>query len=97
VIMGANPHASQGSLMACPDFLGRISTLRRRGGRAVVIDPGRTGTPERADEWVRIRPGTDAALLMAWVHVLFEEDLAAPGRLAEVTTGPDEVGGSLPP
>src|SRR5262249_53662483 len=91
VIMGANPHASQGSLMACPDFLGRISALRRRGGRAVVIDPRRTGTAERADEWVPIRPGTDAALLMAWVHVLFGEELAAPGRLAALTSGIDEV------
>jgi anaerobic selenocysteine-containing dehydrogenase len=91
VIMGANPHASQGSLMACPDFLGRISALRRRGGKAVVIDPRRTGTAERADEWVPIRPGTDAALLMAWVHVLFDEGLAAPGRLALLATGIDEV------
>src|SRR5215510_723313 len=76
VVMGANPHASQGSLMACPDFLGRLAALRKRGGRAIVIDPRRTGTAERADEWVPIRPGTDAALLMAWVHVLFEEGLA---------------------
>jgi anaerobic selenocysteine-containing dehydrogenase len=91
VIMGANPHASQGSLMACPDFLGRLAALRRRGGKAVVIDPRRTGTAARADEWVPIRPGTDAALLMAWVHVLFEERLANPGRLAALTNGIDEV------
>src|SRR5262245_35610375 len=89
--MGANPHASQGSLMACPDFLGRLGELRRRGGKAVVIDPRRTGTAHRADEWVPIRPGTDAALLMAWVHVLFEEQLADPGRLAELTNGIDEL------
>ncbi len=91
VIMGANPHASQGSLMACPDFLGRITALRKRGGKAVVIDPRRTGTAERADEWVPIRPGTDAALLMAWVNVLFADDLVRPGRLADFTDGIDEV------
>jgi anaerobic selenocysteine-containing dehydrogenase len=91
VIMGANPHASQGSLVACPDFLGRLSELRRRGGKAVVIDPRRTGTAHRANEWVPIRPGTDAALLMAWVHVLFQEDLVNPGRLAALTNGIDEV------
>jgi anaerobic selenocysteine-containing dehydrogenase len=91
VIMGANPHASQGSLMACPDFLGRLAALRRRGGKAVVIDPRRTGTAQRADEWIPIRPGTDAALLMAWVHVLFEEGLVRPGRLADLTDGIDEV------
>jgi molybdopterin-dependent oxidoreductase-like protein len=91
VIMGANPHASQGSLMACPDFLGRLADLRARGGKAVVIDPRRTGTAQRADEWVAIRPGTDAALLMAWVHVLFEEGLVGPGRLADLTNGIDDV------
>src|SRR4029453_13655787 len=91
VIMGANPHASQGSLIACPDFLGRLGDLRRRGGKAVVIDPRRTGTARRAHEWVPIRPGTDAALLMAWVHVLFEEQLVRPGRLAALTSGIDDV------
>src|SRR5262245_19877046 len=91
VIMGANPHASQGSLMACPDFLGRLAALRQRGGRATVIDPRRTGTAQRADEWVPIRPGTDAALLMAWVHVLFEENLVRPGALAALTNGIAEV------
>src|SRR5262249_24126843 len=91
VIMGANPHASQGSLMACPDFLGRLAALRRRGGKAVVIDPRRTGTAQRADEWIPIRPRTHAALLMAWGHVLFEEGLRPPGRPAALPAGLDEV------
>jgi anaerobic selenocysteine-containing dehydrogenase len=91
VIMGANPHASQGSLMACPDFVGRLTALRARGGKSVVIDPRRTGTAERADEWVAIRPGTDAALLMAWVNVLFADGLVRPGRLADFTDGIDAI------
>jgi len=91
MIMGANPHASQGSLLACPDVMGRIRDIRERGGKVVVIDPRRTGTAERADEWVPIRPGTDAALMLAWAHVLFEEDLVTPGRLADFTSGIDRV------
>jgi anaerobic selenocysteine-containing dehydrogenase len=91
VVMGANPHASQGSLLAAPDILGRFDAIRARGGKVVVIDPRRTGTAERADEWIPIRPGTDAALLMAWVHVLFDEGLASPGRLADLARGVDEV------
>ncbi len=81
VAMGANPQASQGSLLACPDVLGRLDAIRARGGKVVVVDPRRTGTAERADEWLAIRPGGDAALLMAWANVLFEEGLVALGHL----------------
>src|SRR5580700_10898274 len=79
VIMGANPQASQGSLLACPDLLGQIDRIRDAGGRTIVVDPRRTGTAERADEWIPIVPGTDAALLMAVVHVLFAEGLVDLG------------------
>lgn len=75
VVMGANPHASQGSLFSCPDILGEIDGIRERGGRTIVIDPRRTGTAERADEWIPIIPGMDAAFLLAIVHVLDEEGL----------------------
>src|SRR5262245_51079785 len=91
VVMGANPHASQGSLLAAPDLLGRLDAIRARGGEVIVIDPRRTGTADHADEWVAIRPGTDAALLLAVAQVLFAEDRVRPGRLAAMTNGIDEV------
>jgi anaerobic selenocysteine-containing dehydrogenase len=80
VVMGANPHASQGSLMACPDVMGEIDKIRDRGGQVVVVDPRRTGTAERADEWLPITPGTDAAFLLAVAQVLFDEDLVRVDR-----------------
>jgi anaerobic selenocysteine-containing dehydrogenase len=55
IVMGANPHASQGSLLAAPDLLSRLGAIRARGGKVVVIDPRRTGTAKHADEWVAIR------------------------------------------
>jgi anaerobic selenocysteine-containing dehydrogenase len=92
LMLGANPLASNGSLMTAPDMRGRLRALRARGGRLVVIDPRRTRTAEEADEHHFIRPGTDALLLFALVHVLFDEDLAAPDeRLAAITEGIDEV------
>ncbi len=91
VVMGANPHASQGSLLAAPDLLSRLDAIRARGGKVVVIDPRRTGTAQHADEWLPIRPGTDAALLLAVAQVLFEEGRVRPGRLAAFTNGIDEV------
>lgn len=91
VVMGANPEASKGSLLACPDLLGQIDAIRGRGGRTIVIDPRRTGTAERADEWIPILPGTDAALLMAVVHVLFRDDLVDLGSVAHLLQGVDEL------
>lgn len=78
VIMGANPAASQGSLLAAPNVMSLIGGIRKRG-KVIVIDPVRTLTAARADEWLPIVPGTDAALLLAVAHTLFEEGLIKPG------------------
>jgi anaerobic selenocysteine-containing dehydrogenase len=92
LMLGANPLASNGSLMTAPDIRGRLRALRARGGKLVVVDPRRTRTAREADEHVTIRPGTDAALLFALVHVLFDEDLAMPGeRLAGLSSGIEAV------
>lgn len=91
VILGGNPQASQGSLLACPDVLGEIERIQARGGKVVVVDPRRTGTADVADEWVPIVPGTDAALLLAMVQVLFADDLVDLGDLADLVEGLDEL------
>src|SRR3954451_14865807 len=91
IIMGGNPQASQGSLLACADILGEIDGIRERGGKVVVIDPRRTGTADRADEWVPIVPGTDAAFLLAICHVLFVDGLVDLGDVADIVNGVDEV------
>lgn len=91
LLLGANPLVSNGSLMTAPNMRDRLRHLRQRGGKIVVIDPYRTRTAEEANEHHFIRPGSDAAFLFALVHTLFKEGLVAPGRLAEYTTGIDEV------
>jgi len=91
LMLGANPLASNGSLLTAPDMRGRLKALRARGGKLVVVDPRRSRTAEVADEHVPIRPGTDALLLFALVHVLFAEGLTAPGRLAELADGIEAV------
>ena len=75
LMLGANPAASNGSLMTAPDARGRLQAIRDRGGRVVVIDPKRTRSAKLADEHVWIRPGSDALLLFALVHVVLDEDL----------------------
>lgn len=91
LILGANPLASNGSLLTAPNMRGRIRDLRARGGKVVVIDPRRSRTAEEADEHHFIKPGADAHLLLAMVNVIFEEGLASPGRLSEHLNGLDEV------
>ncbi|MDA2890592.1 molybdopterin-dependent oxidoreductase [Mycolicibacterium sp. BiH015] len=90
VVMGANPAASQGSLLAAPDVMGLIGAIRKRG-RVVVIDPVKTATADRADEWLPITPGTDAALLLAISHTLFDEGLANLGSLEPYLDGVEVV------
>lgn len=91
VIMGANPQASNGSLLAFPDLIGEATRIRERGGRTIVVDPRRTGTADKADEWIPIVPGTDAALLLAVVNVLDEEGLVRLGSVDGRVQGLDEV------
>lgn len=73
LVVGANPMASNGSLMTVPDFPNRVRELRARGGRMVVLDPRRTETAKVADEHHFVRPGTDAWVLLAMLHVLMTE------------------------
>ena len=89
IAMGANPQASQGSLLACPDLMGEIDAIQERGGEVIVIDPRRTGTADRASEWLPITPGTDAAFLLAVVHVLFADDSVDLGTVADLIEGVD--------
>jgi anaerobic selenocysteine-containing dehydrogenase len=88
LVLGANPLASNGSLMTAPDVRGRLRAIRARGGKIVVVDPRRTRTAKEADEHLFIRPGTDALLLFALVHVIFDEGLDTP---VEHLAGLDEV------
>ncbi len=96
VIMGANPAASQGSLLAAPDVMGLIDGIRKRG-KVIVIDPVRTRTAARADEWLPIVPGTDAALLLAVAYTLFDEGLANPGPHVDGVDTMRRVAAEWPP
>ncbi len=91
MVMGANPHASQGSLLAAPDLLGRFEKIVKRGGEVIVVDPRRTGTCRSASEWMPIRPAGDAALMLAMCQVLFAEDLVDLGAMDGRVNGVDEL------
>lgn len=94
VIFGGNPMASNGSLWTVPDFPQRLRELQKRGGRLVVVDPRRTETARVADEHHFVRPGTDAAVLLAMLHTLFAEGLTRP---ASYVDGVDAVRAAVEP
>ena len=87
LILGANPLASNGSLMTAPGMSRRLRELQERGGKFVVIDPRRSETAQKADQHLFIRPGSDVLLLLGLIHTVYDENLANPGRLAEFTDG----------
>jgi anaerobic selenocysteine-containing dehydrogenase len=91
LVVGANPAVSNGSLMTAPDVRGRLKALRGRGGKLVVIDPRRSETADLADEHHWIRPGADAALLLAMIRTLFDEGRVDLGCCADFASGLDAV------
>ncbi len=92
LILGANPAVSNGSMMTAPDVAQRLKEIRQRGGRVILIDPRFTETARLADRHLFIRPGTDVLLLLALLHVVFDEGLTASGPLAAFTEGVETIG-----
>lgn len=75
LMLGANPVASNGSVMTVPDVKKRLKAIQQKGGKVIVIDPRRTETAELADQHYFIKPGTDALLLLSMLYVIFESSL----------------------
>ena len=91
LIFGANPAASNGSLMTAPGVSDRIKAIRARGGRVVLIDPRRTETAALANAHHFIRPGTDALLLLAILHVVFADGSVRVDHHASYLNGLDDL------
>ena len=72
-----------------------VKEARRAGARVVVIDPAKTRTAEQADWHVRPRPGTDAALALAMMHVIVREGLHDADYIARHTLGFEKLQGRL--
>ena len=51
-----------------------LKKIKERGAKFVAINPVRTGYQAIADEWIAIKPGTDAMLALSIVHVLMDTD-----------------------
>ncbi|MDY0883793.1 molybdopterin oxidoreductase family protein [Dongia soli] len=86
VIWGGNPVATQVNLMT------HVTRARKaRRAKVVVVDPYRTGTAEAADLHLMLRPGTDAALAVAMMHVLFRDGLVDRDYMTRYTDDPEAL------
>lgn len=90
LMLGANPVASNGSLMTAPGAEKRLQALMARG-RLVVVDPRRTETAAIASEHLFIRPGSDAWFLLALLQELLALGLPRIEAYAGRLDGLDEA------
>ena len=74
IMIGANPIASNGSIMSGCGPIERIRAIQGRGGKVVLVDPRRNETAKVVDEHVFIRPSTDVYLLLSMLHLITTND-----------------------
>jgi len=70
VMFGANPIASNGSLMSAPGIQKRLDAIIKRGGKIVQFDPRRNETSEVVSEHYFIKPNTDIYFLLGMLHLI---------------------------
>lgn len=69
---------------------GQVQTLTQaldRDARLITVDPRFSVPASKSDYWLPIKPGTDIALLLAWMHVLITEDRYDHDYVQRYTTG----------
>jgi anaerobic selenocysteine-containing dehydrogenase len=79
------------TLTSNPHLWPFIRQAREKGAPIIAIDPIRTRTAEQCDDWIGIRPGTDAALALAMMHVIFAEKLQDDDYIARYTMGVEHL------
>jgi len=70
IMFGANPIASNGSIMSGCGPLERIRSIQKRGGKVILIDPRKNETAKVVDEHLFIKPGTDVYFLLAMLNLI---------------------------
>ena len=80
--LGENMHNTQ-----VQDFAIALS----RGAQVIVVDPRFSTAAGKARYWLPIKPGTDLALLLAWMHVIVSEGLYDRDYIEKYAIGFDEL------
>jgi len=84
VLWGANPNWTEGSFTNVP-----TGEARDEGAKLIVIDPHfEHPMAHKADYWLPVRPGTDGALALSWMHVIIKENLYDRNFVEKWTNAP---------
>lgn len=65
-----------------------VTAAQQRGAKLVCIDPNRSATAQRADQWISPRPGTDGALALGLLNEIFGHGWQDDAFLRRHTNGP---------
>ncbi|MCP4308312.1 MAG: molybdopterin-dependent oxidoreductase [bacterium] len=68
-----------------------FANAQARGAKVIVVDPRFSSVAAKADYWLPIKPGTDTALMLAWMNVLITESLYDAAYVEEWTEGFEEL------
>jgi anaerobic selenocysteine-containing dehydrogenase len=79
------------TLTSNPHLWPFVRQAKANGATTICIDPLRTRTAVACDEHIAIRPGTDAALALSMMHVLFRDGLDDRGYLEQMTLGWEQL------
>ena len=79
------------TLTSNPHMWPFVLEAKARGAPIIAIDPIRTRTAAQCDEWIAIRPGTDAALALGLMHVVLERGLQDDDYIERYTVGIDAL------
>jgi anaerobic selenocysteine-containing dehydrogenase len=85
------------NLASQPNTARHLAAARRRGAHVVTVDVRETEAFAQSDETLRIRPGTDAALALAMLHVLIDEDRVDRTFVRAHTVGFEALAGHVAP
>ena len=91
LILGANPGASNGSLLTAPGFPQKIKSIQKRGGKVINIDPRFTETSKISSQHLYINPGKDALFLLSLLHVIFDQGIEEKTHLSNYLKGLEEI------
>ena len=68
-----------------------IKAAQKKGAKLIVIDPRQTQIAKAADLWLPLRPGTDAALALSMIQVIFAERLLDNDFVQQWCIGAEEL------
>ena len=86
--LGENAHNSQ---------VQELVEARARGARLVVLDPRLSTVAARADVWLPVRPGSDLAVILAWIHLLIRDEAWDRDFVSRHTVGLDRLADHVRP